>query len=144
MSCWLTSRKSLLSYMPGSRTSGGIFDIAGKEARAAELDALTTTQEFWQAQEKAQAILKERATLTDVIAQWKKQARKLDDAQVFFELAEAGHPQGNAPGQKRNAQPEKEGNNVRKRQRHREGNHARNPDSSHSPRSGGPESHDWA
>src|SRR2546422_11739788 len=77
MSCWLTSRKSLLSYMPESRTSGGIFDIAGKEARAAELDALTTTQEFWQAQEKAQAILKERATLTDVIAQWKKQARKL-------------------------------------------------------------------
>src|SRR5947199_9470839 len=81
MSCWLTSRKSLLSYMPGSRTSGGIFDIAGKEARAAELDALTTTQEFWQDQEKAQAILKERATLTDVIAQWKKQARQADDAQ---------------------------------------------------------------
>src|SRR5205823_3311296 len=112
MSCWLTSRKSLLSYMPGSRTSGGIFDIAGKEARAAELDALTTTQEFWQDQEKAQAILKERATLTDVIAQWKKEARKLDDAQVFFELAEAGDPEAAAEVEKQLAELEKEINQA--------------------------------
>src|SRR2546425_10700760 len=108
MSCWLTSRKSLLSYMPESRTSGGIFDIAGKEARAAELDALTTTQEFWQDQEKAQAILKERATLTEVIAQWKKQARRLDDAHVFFELAEAGDPEAAAEGEKQLAELAKE------------------------------------
>src|SRR3989442_8611400 len=108
MSCWLTSRKSLPSYMPGSRTLGGIFDIAGKEVRAAELDALTTTKEFWQDQEKAQAILKERATLTDVIALWKKQARRLDDAHVFFELAEAGDPEATAEGDKQLAELEKE------------------------------------
>ena len=48
---------------------GGGFDIAGKEARAAELDELTAANDFWQDQGKAQAILKERASLADVIAQ---------------------------------------------------------------------------
>jgi peptide chain release factor 2 len=69
---------------------GGVFDIAGKEARAAELDALTTASEFWQNQEKAQTVLKERAALTDIIGQWQQQARELDDVRVFLELAEAG------------------------------------------------------
>ena len=37
---------------------GGVFDIAGKEARAAELETLTVSENFWQDQEKAQTSLK--------------------------------------------------------------------------------------
>jgi hypothetical protein len=45
---------------------GGVFDIASKNARAAELDELTAGNEFWSDQEKAQAILKD-AVPTEVI-----------------------------------------------------------------------------
>lgn len=69
---------------------GGGFDIAGKETRAAELDTLTSANDFWQDQEKAQTVLKERSALTGTIEPWKKLARGLDDARVFLELAETG------------------------------------------------------
>jgi peptide chain release factor 2 len=75
---------------------GGVFDVAGKDARAAELEALTLANEFWQDQEKAQAILKERAGLISTISQWKKHTQALDDADVFLELAEAGDADADA------------------------------------------------
>ncbi len=69
---------------------GGIFDVPGKKARAAELEEQTLANEFWQDQEKAQAILKERATLLDTVTEWKRQAQAAADALIFLELAEAG------------------------------------------------------
>ncbi len=72
------------------RILGGIFDVPGKEARAAELEEQTLVNEFWQDQEKAQAILKERATLLDAVTEWKKQELAAADALIFLELAEAG------------------------------------------------------
>jgi len=62
----------------------------GKGARAAELETLTVAGNFWQDQEKAQTILKERSGLVATINQWKKHQRGLDDATVFMEMAEAG------------------------------------------------------
>ena len=58
---------------------GGIFDVSGKEARAAELEEQTLANEFWQDQEKAQAVLKERATLLGSIQEWKKHDRAAAD-----------------------------------------------------------------
>ena len=72
------------------RILGGIFDVSGKEARAAELEEQALANEFWQDQEKAQAILKERATLLDAVTEWKKQELAAADALIFLELAEAG------------------------------------------------------
>lgn len=69
---------------------GGVFDIAGKETRAAELDAFTVSENFWQDQEKAQTILKERSPLMETISQWRTYQRALDDAALFLEMAEAG------------------------------------------------------
>ncbi|MBI3304517.1 MAG: peptide chain release factor 2 [Deltaproteobacteria bacterium] len=123
---------------------GRRLDIAGKEARAAELDALTTANEFWQDQEKAQAILKERATLTDVITQWKKHARGLDDAHVFFEMAEAGDPEAAAEVEKHVAELEKEVSEA-EMQRMLGGEHdAGNAIVSLHPGAGGLEAQDWA
>jgi peptide chain release factor 2 len=126
------------------KTLGGGFDIAGKEMRAAELDALTAANDFWQDQEKAQAILKERASLSGLIVQWKKQARDLEDAHVFLELAEAGDPEAAAEVEKHVAELEQE---VRKAEMQGMlgGEHdAGNAIVSLHPGAGGLEAQDWA
>jgi peptide chain release factor 2 len=123
---------------------GGAFDIAGKEARAAELDTLTVADGFWQDQEKAQAILKERAALIDTISQWKKHVRGLDDAQVFLEMAEAGDPEAEAEAEKQIAALEKEVSEA-ELQRMLGGEHdAGNAIVSLHPGAGGLEAQDWA
>jgi len=73
-----------------STASGGIFDVPGKETRAAELERQTLEADFWSDQDAAQAVLKERAGLLDVVAGWKKLAQDVSDAQVYLELAETG------------------------------------------------------
>ena len=83
-------KKESLIYALVSTRLGGVFDIAGKEVRAAELDSLTVSENFWQDQEKAQTILKERSPLVETISQWKTYQRGLDDASIFLEMAEAG------------------------------------------------------
>jgi peptide chain release factor 2 len=126
------------------RTLGGGFDIAGKEARAAELDALTGTNDFWQDQEKAQTILKERAFLADILVQWKKLARDLEDAHVFCELAEAGDSEATAEVEKHLVELEQE---LRKAETRRmlAGEHdAGNAIVSLHPGAGGLEAQDWA
>jgi len=126
------------------KTLGGGFDIAGKEMRAAELDALTAANDFWQDQEKAQTILKERASLSGLIAQWKKQARDLEDAHVFLELAEAGDPEATVEVEKHVAELEQE---VRKAEMQGMlgGEHdAGNAIVSLHPGAGGLEAQDWA
>ncbi len=76
--------------MNASTASGGIFDVPGKETRAAELERQTLEADFWGDQDAAQAVLKERAGLLDVVAGWKKLAQDASDAQVYLELAETG------------------------------------------------------
>ncbi len=76
----------------GSTPSGGIFDVAGREARIGELDAQAAGSDFWNDGERAQKTLKERAELSAPIAAWRRQAQELDDARVFAELADEGDP----------------------------------------------------
>lgn len=126
------------------RTLGGGFDIAGKEARAAEIDALTTAHDFWQDQEKAQAALKERATLTEVIEQWKKQTRGLEDAHIFLELAEGGDSEAAVEVERHAEELEKEVRQA-EMQRMLSGEHdAGNAIVSLHPGAGGLEAQDWA
>jgi peptide chain release factor 2 len=73
-----------------STRSGGIFDVAGREARIAQLDASASGADFWNDGERAQAVLKERAELFAPIAAWRKLVQETDDAKVFAELAEEG------------------------------------------------------
>lgn len=127
-----------------SKILGGVFDIAGKETRAAELDALTTAHEFWQHQEKAQAVLKERAILTELITQWKKQTQSLDDARVFFELAEAGDTEAALEVERQIAELEKDVSQA-EMQRMLGGEHdAGNAIVTLRPGAGGLEAQDWA
>lgn len=123
---------------------GGVFDIAGKEARAAELDALTVSENFWQDQEKAQTILKERSPLMETISQWKTYQRALDDAALFLEMAEAGDADAEAELETHIVQLEKEIART-EMERMLSGEHdAGNAIVSLHPGAGGLEAQDWA
>jgi peptide chain release factor 2 len=69
--------------------SGGIFDIARKEARIASIEHDASQPDFWNEQQKAQAILKEKSQLESVLGDFKKAAASLDDAGVMLELAQS-------------------------------------------------------
>ena len=64
--------------------------MPGKETRAAQLEQQTLEADFWHDQDAAQAVLKERAGLLDVVAGWKQLAQDASDAQIYLELAETG------------------------------------------------------
>jgi peptide chain release factor 2 len=123
---------------------GGVFDIAGKEARAAELDALSVSENFWQDQEKAQAALKERSTLVETISQWKNHQRGLDDTEIFLEMAEAGDTDAETEVETHISQLEKEIAQA-EMERMLSGEHdAGNAIVSLHPGAGGLEAQDWA
>ena len=73
-----------------STPSGGIFDVAERERRLAELDARAAAPGFWNDSEQAQRVFKERSELSEPITAWRKQLQGLDDAKVFAELAAEG------------------------------------------------------
>ena len=51
------------SFLPVWKSSGGIFDIAGKKSRIGELEGEASQPDFWLANEKAQTTLREQARL---------------------------------------------------------------------------------
>ncbi|MBI3783490.1 MAG: peptide chain release factor 2 [Deltaproteobacteria bacterium] len=75
------------------RPSGGIFDVATREQRISELDAIAADPDFWNDAEKAQKVLKERSEIAGPIESWRKQLQGIDDAKVFNELAAEGDPE---------------------------------------------------
>ena len=72
-------------------TCGGFFDIDAKRSRAAELDAVSGQNGFWNDTRAAQDVLKEIKGLKRTIEAWDKLKHDAADAQALFELAaEAG------------------------------------------------------
>ena len=124
--------------------SGGVFDVAQKEARASELDALTAANDFWQDQDKAQAILKERASLTDAITQWKKHVSGLEDARIFLEMAESGDEEAESEFEKQLVALEEEVRAAELQRMLGEEHDAGNAIVSLHPGAGGLEAQDWA
>jgi peptide chain release factor 2 len=76
------------SWRAAWRFSGGIFDIDGKRLRIAELDQQTGAAEFWNAADKAQAVLREQARLKAAVEGWEAQGNAVEDASVLIELAD--------------------------------------------------------
>lgn len=68
-------------------SSGGIFDAGSKTERVAELDHLSAQPEFWDNQERAQELLRERTQLKDTLEKLNAVATHLDDADVMLEMA---------------------------------------------------------
>ena len=80
--------------------SGGIFDLPRREARIQELDATAAEPEFWNASDKAQTVLRERAQLSAPLTGWRKQHQALEDAQLYIELAGEGDADAAAEAEK--------------------------------------------
>src|SRR5262249_25334452 len=73
-----------------SRRSGGIFDLAGLEKRAAELSERAASPDLWNDPERAQAVTRENARVQATVAGWRRQREGVDEAQVYLELAQEG------------------------------------------------------
>ena len=70
-----------------SRLCGAIFDPAKDQQRIAELEKKAAAQDFWQNQEQAQRILKERKRLEARVASEAKLRRVGEDLETYFHLA---------------------------------------------------------
>src|SRR5829696_3603950 len=79
------------SWRGGSTSSGGIFDIPGKEQRLATLDTEMGVQSFWDDNRKAQELIRERTELSRVVSRSHELGTRAQDLDVMLELAtEAG------------------------------------------------------
>jgi peptide chain release factor 2 len=77
----------LPTWESASPLSGGIFDIDRAKVRIPEIDQATLADGFWNDQQKAQTLLREKAGLESKVTTWEAQRRALDDAEVLMQLA---------------------------------------------------------
>jgi len=66
---------------------GGIFDIDRKRSRVALIERDSAQSNFWDDNVKAQQVLKEKASLEQLISRFERTEQALEDAQVLLELA---------------------------------------------------------
>jgi peptide chain release factor 2 len=71
----------------GSTSSGGIFDVAVKEKRLAELEAEMGSPTFWEDNRRAQELIRERSELARLTGTVAEQARSAEDLAGLIELA---------------------------------------------------------
>jgi peptide chain release factor 2 len=76
------------SSRSASRRSGGRFDVERKRTRAEEIARLSEDGSFWNDNERAQTLLKEKAQLEAGVLDYDRAARVLEDARALHELAE--------------------------------------------------------
>ena len=74
--------------------SGGIFDLAQLKDRVAELDELSSSDDLWQDQDRAQEVLRERAGINGRIEILERLTAGLEDVDVFLEMAAEGEEEG--------------------------------------------------
>ena len=67
---------------------GGVFDIAGKTVRIAELDQRIQQSDFWDDPQSAQKVMQEASGLRDKVDVWEAIARRAHDALDLYGMAE--------------------------------------------------------
>jgi len=73
--------------------SGATFEVEGKKARMAELEAAVTREGVWDSPESAEALLKERKVIGAFLAKWSGLERSLEDLRAYLDLHdESGDP----------------------------------------------------
>jgi peptide chain release factor 2 len=70
------------------RSCGVIFEVAKDKAHLVELDSLAAEPEFWNDQERAQRVMKERKTVEARVQAEAKLRRLADDLETYLHLAE--------------------------------------------------------
>ncbi len=75
------------NYKPRFKISGGVFDVAGKERSAEKLEKRTSTPDFWNNPERAQAEMQELSDLRSEITLWSDLGQRGADAITLLEMA---------------------------------------------------------
>jgi peptide chain release factor 2 len=70
----------------GWKPFGGIFEIAEKKVRMAELEKKISDPDLWKDAAEAKKVTKERKTIDSVVSLWDSMEKKLEDCHVFLEL----------------------------------------------------------
>jgi peptide chain release factor 2 len=70
----------------GSARHRGVFDLAARERRVEEIDALTLAPGFWDDQRAAQKVLREADSLRTDLTTWRDLERRADDLLATAEL----------------------------------------------------------
>jgi len=80
-----------VSASPTSRAAstacGGIFDLAGKQARLEEIEGLSSEPGFWDSPDAAQGLLKEKAHMEADVARIQRAHSAVEDAELLLEMA---------------------------------------------------------
>ncbi|MBN2331902.1 MAG: peptide chain release factor 2 [Deltaproteobacteria bacterium] len=66
--------------------TGGIFDVASLEKRLGEIERISAREDFWQDQQQATEILKERTALTQEKERWQQVEHELEEITLLAEL----------------------------------------------------------
>lgn len=69
-------------------TCGTVFEIPKKEKEIEELEKKSSAPDFWNDNERAQAVMRELAARREWVSAWQEVERKRQDAAVMLELAE--------------------------------------------------------
>jgi peptide chain release factor 2 len=99
---WLNISTTCSNATPSSRNAwslcGAIFDAPTAAKQIAAIEQKTSAPNFWDDQEKAQAVLQERKQLEDRVNAEKSLAGKASDIETYFHLAqeETDHAQREA------------------------------------------------
>ena len=79
---------------PNLNSCGAVFDLAGKEKRLSELEALVAKEGFWNKPDEAKAALKERTAIGNRLERFKQLTRELEENQGLLEMAVAENDEG--------------------------------------------------
>jgi peptide chain release factor 2 len=81
-------------FGPESLISWCVFDVAEKQRRITQLEEQSGAPDFWDDQERAQALMKDLAAIREEITPWLELSARVDDALVLLDLAvEADDPE---------------------------------------------------
>ncbi|TDQ36946.1 peptide chain release factor 2 (bRF-2) [Aureibacillus halotolerans] len=70
----------------GFKISGGLFDLAGKEKKIAELEEVMAQPEFWNDQQEAQKTINETNALKDIAGKFSELQEVYENQQISYEL----------------------------------------------------------
>ena len=83
----MSSGATSLTSSAGSTISGGIFDVAGKEARLAAIEGEMAEPTFWDDAKRAQGLIRERNDLTRLVSRSTELQAELGELRLLWEMA---------------------------------------------------------
>src|SRR5262249_46444017 len=78
--------KSCPSYASGSRSCGGIFDLASKQAKLEELQQRASDPELWNDRERAERVLREQRELEKSVGFFAETQKLFEEPDLFLTL----------------------------------------------------------